>query len=125
MRQVRSMLVNLSVFLPGIVNAKCRLVQHNGDSTGSSKMLPVFKDFISNYNATVMTQESKDKLIAAGRQDLVDNFEISKSGNAGILPGGELVDCRVYPNAVPIPPNNPFLSITPQMAKDAAINNKK
>ena len=53
-----------------------------------------------------MDKETKDKLIAAGRQDLIDIFEINKSGYAGILPNGNIVDRRKEPTAIPVQKNS-------------------
>ena len=55
-----------------------------------------------------MTEETKSKLIKAGRQDLVDTFEINKSGYAGILPNGNIVDRRKFPTAIPVQENSLF-----------------
>lgn len=52
-----------------------------------------------------MTEEDKNKLIAVGRKDLVDIYEITASGYAGILSNGNIVDRRDYPSAIPIPEN--------------------
>ncbi|HJV19303.1 MAG TPA: hypothetical protein VJ499_04915 [Flavisolibacter sp.] len=53
-----------------------------------------------------MTEEQKNKLIAAGRKDLIEIHEINQSGYAGCLPNGNIVDRRKYPNAVPIQKNS-------------------
>ncbi len=52
-----------------------------------------------------MTEETKQKLIDAGRKDLVEIYEINQSGYAGVLPTGEIVDRRKKANAIPIPKN--------------------
>lgn len=52
-----------------------------------------------------MNQETKDKLIAAGRQDLVEIFEINASGYAGVMPNGNIVDRRKFPDAIPVQEN--------------------
>lgn len=53
-----------------------------------------------------MTEEVKQKLIDAGRQDLIDIYEINQSGYAGVLPNGNIVDRRKFPDAVPVQENN-------------------
>ncbi len=53
-----------------------------------------------------MDKETKDKLIAAGRQDLIDIHEINQSGYAGILPNGNIVDRRKEPTGIPVPENS-------------------
>jgi len=55
-----------------------------------------------------MTQEMKDKLIAAGRQDLVEIWEFQKEGYAGILSNGTIVDRRKFPDAIPMQCNALF-----------------
>lgn len=52
-----------------------------------------------------MTEEMKQKLIDAGRKDLVEVHEINQSGYAGISPNGNIVDRREFPNAVPVQKN--------------------
>lgn len=52
-----------------------------------------------------MTEEMKQKLIDAGRKDLVDVYEINQSGYAGIDRNGSIVDRRLYPKAVPVQKN--------------------
>jgi hypothetical protein len=52
-----------------------------------------------------MTEEIKQKLIAAGRADLVEVYEINQSGYAGILSNGNIVDRRKYPEAIPVQKN--------------------
>lgn len=52
-----------------------------------------------------LTEEDKEKLRKAGREDLIEINEINSSGYAGMLPGGQIVDRRKYPNAVPIQRN--------------------
>jgi len=59
-----------------------------------------------------MTDETKQKLLDAGRQDLIDIFEFKKAGYAGIDPKGTIVDRRIYPKAIPILPNG--LTDTPE-----------
>lgn len=61
-----------------------------------------------------MTEETKNKLRAAGREDLIKGFEIMVSGYAGVLPNGEIVDRREYPNAVPIQENKLFNTPPPK-----------
>lgn len=55
-----------------------------------------------------MTQETKDKLIAAGRGDLIETHEISISGYGGVNRAGNIVDRRKFPDAVPIAKNSMF-----------------
>jgi hypothetical protein len=55
-----------------------------------------------------MTEESRAKLIAAGRQDLVDSYELLQSGYAGINQNGTIVDRRLFPEAIEIPFNPIF-----------------
>lgn len=52
-----------------------------------------------------MTEEMKQKLISAGRHDLVEIHEINQSGYAGCDRNGNIVDRRKFPNAVPIQEN--------------------
>lgn len=53
----------------------------------------------------VMTEEMKQKLIDAGRKDLVEIHEINQSGYAGINPKGNIVDRRKFPKAIPVQKN--------------------
>jgi hypothetical protein len=54
-----------------------------------------------------MDDETKQKLIAAGRPDLGEAHEISISGWAGILPyDGRIVDRRKFPEAIPVQKNS-------------------
>lgn len=55
-----------------------------------------------------MTEETKQKLRDAGRQDLIDTYEINQSGYAGISKTGNIVDRRQYPDAVPVQENALF-----------------
>ena len=55
-----------------------------------------------------MDEETKQKLIKAGRQDLIDVMEINESGFAGVLPNGNIVDRRKFPNAIPVQKNSLF-----------------
>lgn len=52
-----------------------------------------------------LNEETKQKLIAAGRADLVEIHEINESGYAGVLPNGHIVDRRKHPHAVPVAQN--------------------
>ena len=52
-----------------------------------------------------MTEEIKQKLIDAGRKDLVEVYEINQSGFAGMNASGNIVDRRKFPNAVPVQEN--------------------
>lgn len=53
-----------------------------------------------------MTEETKDKLRDAGREDLIKIDEINKSGYAVILPSGGIVDRREHPEAIPVQENS-------------------
>jgi|GEM_PF-1170570 len=55
-----------------------------------------------------MTEEIKQKLRDAGREDLIKIHEINQSGYAGVLPNGNIVDRREHPNAVPVQKNSLF-----------------
>lgn len=55
-----------------------------------------------------MTEETKQKLREAGREDLIEIDEINKSGYAGILPNGNIVDRRKHPTAIPVQKNEMF-----------------
>lgn len=59
-----------------------------------------------------MTDETRQKLLEAGRQDLIDIFEFKAAGYAGIDSKGGIVDRRLYPKAIPILPNG--LTDTPE-----------
>ncbi len=52
-----------------------------------------------------MTEETKQKLIAAGREDLIKIHEINQSGYAGCDRNGNIVDRREHPESVPIQEN--------------------
>lgn len=52
-----------------------------------------------------MTEETKQKLRDAGREDLIEAYEINQSGYAGLLPSGKIVDRRKYPEAIPVQEN--------------------
>lgn len=52
-----------------------------------------------------MNEKTKQNPIEAGRQDLIDTYEISISGYAGILPNGDIVDRRLHPGAIAIEEN--------------------
>lgn len=52
-----------------------------------------------------MTEQTKQKLRDAGRQDLIDIFEINQSGYAGINRKGHIVDRRMDPDAIPVQKN--------------------
>lgn len=52
-----------------------------------------------------MTIETREKLKAAGREDLIKAYDITQSGYAGILGTGMIVDRREHPDAIPIPEN--------------------
>lgn len=55
-----------------------------------------------------MTEEKRNKLIADGRQDLVDSYDLLQSGYAGINQNGTIVDRRLFPEAKEIPHNSMF-----------------
>ena len=57
-----------------------------------------------------MKEEIRKKLEAKGRQDLIEIFNINKSGYAGILPNGNIVSRLQYPDAIPVQKNE-LLSI--------------
>lgn len=59
-----------------------------------------------------MTDETKQKLRDAGREDLIEIHEINQSGYAGINSNGHIVDRRKFPNAVPVQENS-LLGIPP------------
>ena len=72
-----------------------------------------------------MTEEVKQKLHDAGREDLIRIHEINQSGYAGCARNGNIVDRREHPEAVPVPENK-LLGIPP--AKEwphSAITAKK
>ena len=52
-----------------------------------------------------MTEEIKQKLRDAGREDLIKIHEINQSGYAGCDRNGNIVDRREHPEAVPIQEN--------------------
>lgn len=52
-----------------------------------------------------MTDEMRKKLQDAGRQDLIDVFDITEAGYAGVNKNGNIVDRRKFPEAIPIPEN--------------------
>ena len=53
-----------------------------------------------------MTEEIKQKLIDAGRKDLVEVYEVNQSGYAGINKNGNIVDRRKFPKAIPVQENS-------------------
>ena len=55
-----------------------------------------------------MTEESKQKLRDAGREDLIKTYELSKSGYAGVNQNGTIVDRREFPDAIPVRENKLF-----------------
>lgn len=55
-----------------------------------------------------MTEELKQKLREAGREDLIKIHEINQSGYAGVLPNGNIVDRREHPEAIPVQKNSLF-----------------
>lgn len=52
-----------------------------------------------------MNDKTRKKLKAAGRQDLIDIYEINQSGYAGVLPNGNIVDRRKFSKAIPVQKN--------------------
>lgn len=59
-----------------------------------------------------MNKDTRDKLIAAGRSDLVEIYDINQSGYAGILSDGSIVDRRKFHAAIPVQANS-MLGIPP------------
>lgn len=59
-----------------------------------------------------MSGDTKQRLIDAGREDMIEIFEANIAGYAGILPSGQLVDRRKTPEAYPIV-GNQHLNIAP------------
>jgi hypothetical protein len=59
-----------------------------------------------------MDEQTRAKLISAGREDLIKAYEITASGWAGVDRNGTIVDRREYPKAVPIPENK-MLGVPP------------
>lgn len=59
-----------------------------------------------------MSEETKQKLRDAGREDLIKIHAANIEGYAGCLPSGQLVDRREHPEAYPIV-GNPILNIAP------------
>ncbi len=58
-----------------------------------------------------MDKATKQKLIDAGREDLVKVHEINLSGYAGVLPSnGMIVDRREYPEAI-LAEKNPLFNL--------------
>lgn len=64
-----------------------------------------------------MTEESKQKLRDAGREDLIELHELNKSGYAGVDRTGKIVDRRKFPNAVPVQENSLFGVVAPKEVK--------
>lgn len=61
-----------------------------------------------------MTEESKQKLRDAGREDLIETKALLDSGYAGINQQGTIVDRRKFPDAVPIQQNSMFNTPKPK-----------
>lgn len=59
-----------------------------------------------------MDRDMQNKLVAAGRQDLIDIWYINASGYAGILSNGNIVDRRIHAEAIPVP-ENPMFGVAP------------
>lgn len=53
-----------------------------------------------------MDEETLKKLKAAGREDLIKIYEINKSGWAGVLSNGNIVDRRKFPMAISVQKNS-------------------
>ena len=54
-----------------------------------------------------MDEATKQQLIAAGREDLIEAHEITVSGYAGVMPhNGMSVDRRKHPEAIPARKNS-------------------
>lgn len=53
-----------------------------------------------------MTKESAQKCIENGRIDLVQHLYIKSLGYAGVSKFGQVVDCRKYPDSVPMQKNS-------------------
>jgi len=66
-----------------------------------------------------MTEEQKQRLREAGREDLIEIYEINQSGYAGILPNGNIVDRRQHPEAIPVQKNT-MMGIPEPKPLDAA-----
>ncbi len=59
-----------------------------------------------SHEKQIMSEETKAKLRDAGREDLIETFELNQEGYVGCLPGtGMLVDRRKFPEAIPVPKN--------------------
>ncbi len=63
-----------------------------------------------------LSEDVKKKLRENGRGDLIKIHNIMMSGKEGINLNGTIVSLEDTPDAIPIPPNNPFLSIHPEEA---------
>jgi len=61
-----------------------------------------------------MTEEVKETLRSRGRSDLIETFETIRSGYAGTLPNGNIVDRRSHPEAVPVKENQLLNAPKPQ-----------
>jgi hypothetical protein len=68
-----------------------------------------------------MTEETKQKLRDAGREDLVKTYDLLQSGYAGVNQRGTIVDRREVPAAIPIQQNSMF--DTPAPKELPPINN--
>jgi|GEM_PF-2064105 len=72
-----------------------------------------------------MDEFTKQNLIAIGREDLILFDEINKSGYAGCLPSGEIVDRREFPKAIPVQANSIFGIPQPKDWPHSAITANK
>lgn len=61
-----------------------------------------------------MDEANRAKLIANGRRDLVDAYDLLQSGYAGINQNGTIVDRRIVTTAVEIPYNPMFDTPAPK-----------
>jgi|ADGO01.1.fsa_nt_gi hypothetical protein len=61
-----------------------------------------------------MTEETKQKLRNAGREDLIETHYLLESGYAGIDKEGRIVDRRLFPDTVPIQENPMFNTPKPK-----------
>lgn len=62
---------------------------------------------------TKLNEETRKKLIEAGREDLVETNDLLCSGYAGVSKTGQIVDRRKFPDAVPMPYNSMFPDTPP------------
>ena len=65
-----------------------------------------------------MNQEQRQKLAAQGRTDLIEIYDFTKEGYAGVLPNGQIVDRRKEPNAIACQKNRIMDTPTPRLTED-------